>query len=154
MSYEIGQKVGKLILIVFFIIVLVLLDLKNKKRFPLIILFVLGWFLYVIPMELRPFFRENHLVLFWFGIIPNYGCAFALPIIGLKKKSITYNEARYILLKSSIISFSVIILYELVESIKGFGTFDWLDIFMSILGTLTINIIFNLWGSRFRPIFS
>ncbi len=153
MTYKIGQLAAKIFLILFPLVMIILLDVKNKKRFPLIALFLVGWILYVIPMELRPFFRGNHIVLFWFGIIPSFGCAFALPVIGLKKKLITYDEAKHRLLISSFIAFGILMTYELFETIKGFGTFDWLDIAMSILGICSLNLIFNVLKSFFRPIF-
>ncbi len=153
MVYEIGKLTSKLFLIVFPIIIAIALDVKNQKRLPLIALFIFGWMVYVIPMELRPYFRGNHFVLFWFGIIPNFGCAFALPIIGLKKKPITYIAAKNRLLISSFIAFGILFAYESVEMIKGFGTFDWLDIAMSILGLILVNILFNSLQSIFKPAF-
>jgi hypothetical protein len=154
MLYELGEYTGKIFLTAFPIIVIILLDVKQKKRLPIIALFIFGWILYVIPMELRPYFKGNHLVLWWFGIIPNFGCAFALPVIGLKKKSISYDTAKHRLMISSLISFGILLLYEISQLIKGFGTFDWLDITMSILGIFSVNIIFILLKSKFKPSFA
>ena len=143
--YEKGQAFGKLILIIFPIVSIILLGVNHKKRFPIIALFIVGWIMYVIPMELRPYFKEYRIVIFWLGILPNFGCAFALPILGLRKKTITYNEAGHKLLISSFISFGIILAAEILQLMKGFGTFDWLDIIMSILGTITVNVIFNAY---------
>ena len=150
---EIGQLSGKIFLILFPIVIVILMGKKNKRKLPVIALFVFGWILYVLPMELRPVFRGNHIVLFWFGIIPNFGCAFALPVIGLNKKAISYIEARHRLIISSLISFGILLVYEISELIKGFGTFDWLDILMSILGIISVNIIFNFLKLSFQPAF-
>jgi glycopeptide antibiotics resistance protein len=152
-AYEQGLKFGGLILIIFPIIVIFVLGVRNIKRLPIIALFIIGWILYVIPMELRPYFKEDHLVLFWLGIIPNFGCAFALPVIGLNKKSLTISEASHTLLISSFISLAIILAFEVIQLIKGFGTFDWLDILMSILGTIAVNVIFKSFKSKFKPAF-
>ena len=151
--YERGQVFGRLLLFIFPIIVLIVLDAKNKKRFPIIVLFLVFWLLYLIPMEVRPYFKGNHDVLFWLGFIPNLGCAFALPIIGLKNKSLTYYEARKKLLISSLISLGLILSFEVSGLMRGFGTFDWLDVLMTVLGTVSVNIIFRSFKSKFIPAF-
>ncbi len=151
--YQFGQFTGKIVLILFLILVISSLGIRNKKSLPLILLFIFGWTLYVLPMELRPFFKGNSTVLFWFGIIPSFGCAFALPIFCLRNKSLNYIESKRKLLIYSFYTFGLLLAYELLELIKGLGTFDWLDLMMTILGLVTLNIIFQNLKSKFEPIF-
>jgi hypothetical protein len=142
--HEIGQMTGKAILVLFPLFIVVKLNGALKKSETLIFLFAIGWFLYVIPMELRDFFKNNHLVLFWLGIIPSFGCAFALPLFGFIKNGITSDKSRVRLLISSFVTFILLMIYELMALNNNLGTFDWLDILMSILGLISINFIFNL----------
>ena len=151
--FEVGQLIGKIVLVIFPLFIIYLLGVKDKKRLSIILLFVTGWILYVLPMELRPVFKTNHIVLFWLGIIPNFGCAFALPIIGLRNKKMTYDEARIKLLIYSLYTLGLLLAFELLSLIKGFGTFDWLDLVMSICGLTTLNIIFISYKTKFKRIF-
>jgi glycopeptide antibiotics resistance protein len=57
------------------------------------------------------------------------------------------------LLIYSFYTFGLLLAYELLELIKGLGTFDWLDLMMTILGLVTLNIIFQNFKSTFEPIF-
>ena len=153
LGYLIGQVTAKIILIFVLIFAIYNLGIKNKKRLPLILLFIIGWTLYVLPMELRPFIKGNHNALFWCGIIPSFGCSFALPIFGLKNINLTYIEAKRKLLIYSFYTFGLLLTYELLELIKVLGTFDWLDLTMTILGLIALNVIFQNFKSIFEPIF-
>ena len=150
--YQLGALVGKLILMLVFILGSYALGIKEKKRRPLSLLFIFGWILYVLSMELRPFFKGNHAVLFWFGIIPSFGCAFALPLIGLRDKTLTYVSAKQKLLNYSSYTFLLLSSYEFLELIKGLGTFDWLDLIMTIFGLVALNLIFRTLN--FERVFS
>lgn len=151
--FEVGQLIGKIVLVILPLFIIYLLGVKDKKRLSIILLFVTGWILYALPMELRPVFKPNHIVLFWLGIIPNFGCAFALPIIGLRNKKMTYEEAKIKLLIYSLYTFGLLLAFELISLIKGFGIFDWLDLVMSICGLTTLNIIFRGYKTKFKRIF-
>lgn len=143
-AHELGQMTSGAILVLFPLFIIVKLNGALKKSETLIFLFVLGWILYVVPMELRGHYKNNDMVLFWLGIIPNFGCAFALPVVGFIKKGITSNKSKKRLFISSFVTFILLMIYELMALNNNLGTFDWLDILMSILGLISINFVFNL----------
>lgn len=153
-SYELGKFCARIGLFLIPVIAIFILGINKKKRFPIVGLFLIGWILYVLPMELRPYFKNNQNILFWLGIIPSFGCAFALPvIIGLRDQSLTFYQAKRKLVISSAITFAILLIYELQELIPGMGTFDWLDIGMSLIGILLLNVIFIVFKSKFEKVF-
>ena len=154
-AVEIAAQITAMIfLIIFPLYIIYQFMVIGKKLFPVILLFIVGWTLYVLPMELRPYFKGNQDVLFWFGIIPNFGCALALPLIIFKNKILNYSEAKRKLLTSSFYTFVLLLTYELLQIINGLGTFDWFDLAMSITALTFLNLIFRSYKTIFKPIFN
>ncbi|OCA71849.1 hypothetical protein BBH99_13695 [Chryseobacterium contaminans] len=145
MAHKSGEILAQIFLFLFPIIVFYLFR-KNKtinKRKSVFLFFLLSWLIYVLPMWLRNAI-ENKSVLFWFGFIPNFGCVMALPLAFLYNNELTYQQAKSKLLKLSFISLFIILLYELIQLLPGYGYFDIKDILMTFLGFITVNIIFRM----------
>lgn len=80
------------------------------------------------------------LKLFVIGVAPNFFAAMYLPLILMNFELIKkYNND---LLVYSLISFSILIIYEFLQSFISFFTFDFYDLTATFFGTLIV-IIFS-----------
>ncbi len=154
MAHKSGEILAQIFLFLFPMIVFYLFR-KNKtiiKRKSVFIFFLISWLIYVLPMWLRNNV-ENQSVLFWFGFIPNFGCAMALPLAFLYKNGLTCQQAKNKLLILSFISLFVILVYELMQLLPGYGYFDIKDIIMTFLGFFTVNTFFRINEKKFNKLF-
>ena len=93
---------------------------------------VLGFVIYY-SRSLRTYFKGNEDILFWLGFLPNFGLAFALPLIYVanrtnRHKAITHFNT------VCIVALLILILNEIVDKYQPKRVFDWFDIWASIIG--------------------
>ena len=84
----------------------------NKK---LLFCIAAGWILY-FSRYARTSFKEQEIVLFWLGFIPNFGLSFALPLIYVSNRINTHKPIKYFNLACLITSL-IMIFNELVDKI-------------------------------------
>ena len=79
------------------------------------------------------------LKLFVIGVAPNFFAAMYLPLILMNFELIKKHNNE--LLIYSLISFSMLVVYEVLQSFVSFFTFDFYDLIVSFFGTLIIVVL-------------
>ena len=79
------------------------------------------------------------LKLFFIGVAPNFFASMYLPLILMNFELIKKHNND--LLIYSLISFSMLVVYEFLQSFISFFTFDFYDLIVSFFGTLIIIVL-------------
>ena len=104
---------------------------------------VLGFVIYY-SRYLRTDFKDNEIVLFWLGFVPNFGLAFALPLIYVAYRT---NRQKVITRFNivCIVTFLIMVLNEIVDKFQPKRVFDWFDIGASIIGIACAFIFYHFY---------
>ncbi len=119
------------------------ITLENVKRGNIIVAgaIVLGMILYLSKF-LRLSFRDNDVVLFILGFLPNFGLAFAIPFIYVSNRIRLNKPVRHFGI-ACIATLLLMVLNEIRDQYQSKRVFDWLDIFGSLAGISFAFVLFH-----------